>query len=224
MILFIVTETEEKYRGGRWTDKQLALEEAAEDFCLVAHYRQVTPPAVRRLRPWAICHSGAGTPYEHFDILRRASYRAVAMHAPVAQLGICGGHQLLAQFFGSRVGPMRRLRPRDPDHAPDYHPGEFKEIGIYPVRILRRDPLFQGLGRTMRVREYHRSEVKRLGPELVRLAASADCRVQAFVHRDKPIYGVQFHPEEASDRYPDGRRILRNFFRIARSVYTQCTP
>jgi GMP synthase (glutamine-hydrolysing) len=216
VILYIVTETEAKYREGNYMRKQLVLEEAAGDFCLVTHYRQASLSALRRLRPWAVCHSGAGTPYEDFDILRHRDYRAVATRARVPQLGICGGHQLLAVFFGSRVAVMRKVGPEDPDLNSKYHPGEFKEWGVYPVTLLRRDPLFRGLGPVLRVQQFHRSEVKRLGPDLELLASSADCRVQAFRHRRRPIYGVQFHPEEASDPYPDGWRVLRNFFRIAK--------
>jgi GMP synthase-like glutamine amidotransferase len=218
MILFVVTETAERYRDRNWTRKKQALEQAAGDFCLILHYRQIDASVLRRVRPWAVCHSGAATPYENFDILRHGGYRRLVTHGAVPQLGICGGHQLIAKFFGSRVAPMRRLREEDADHNPEYHPGEFKELGMYPVCIVRRDPLFRGLGAVVRVREYHRSEVKRLGPDLILLASSAECRVQAFVHRRKPIYGVQFHPEESLDEYPDGRRVLENFFRVARAV------
>ncbi len=87
---------------------------------------------------------------------------------------------------------------------------------MYPVRVLRRDPLFRGLGEVVRVQQFHRSEVKSLGKALVCLASSTDCAVQAFAHRRRPLYGVQFHPEEATEGYPDGGLILRNFFRIAR--------
>ena len=68
----------------------------------------------------------------------------------------------------------------------------------------------------IRVQQFHRSEIKTLGRDLVLLAGTDECPVQAFVHRRRPLYGVQFHPEEATADYPDGLRILRNFFRIAR--------
>ncbi len=216
MIVFCVTETAEKYRQNSYTKHKLAMEAAARDFCLVMHYKQMTPAALRAVKPWAIVHSGSGTPFEEYDVRETVAYRRTVTHAPVPQLGICGGHQLMAEFLGSTLAHMRRLRPTDADHNPRYYPGEFKEWGMYPVRIVKRDPVFRGLGDVIRVQQFHRSHVETLAPELVLLASTDDCPVQAFVHRRKPLYGFQFHPEEASDDYPDGATLLRNFFDIAR--------
>lgn len=98
-----------------------------------------------------------------------------------------------------------------------YHPGSFNEWGVYPVRILCPDPLFRRMGRVIRVPEYHYGEVNSLPKDLVLLASSRNCRVQAFRHRLKPLYGTQFHPEKKVEAYPDGSRILRNFFRLTKS-------
>ena len=96
-------------------------------------------------------------------------------------------------------------------------PRQFKEWGIYPVRILQHDPLFEGLGDVIRVREAHSWEVQDLGPELVLLATNQTCRVQAYRHPTRPLYGVQFHPEGANKDYPDGFQVLQNFFKLARA-------
>jgi GMP synthase (glutamine-hydrolysing) len=135
----------------------------------------------------------------------------------VPQIGFCGGFQLIARLFGSTLGHIGTLREDDPDHSGTYHAGLFKEWGVYPVRVLRPDPLFAGLGGTIRVLEAHMDEVKDLAPDLVLLASSERCRVQAFRHRTKPIYGTQFHPEMSPEAFPDGRKVLENFFRIARA-------
>ena len=90
---------------------------------------------------------------------------------------------------------------------------------MYAVRIVQRDPLFDGLGEVIRVQEHHMDEVKELAGDLRLLASSEDCRVQAFVHRLRPVYGVQFHPEAASESYPDGFQVLRNFFCLARRYH-----
>ncbi len=66
----------------------------------------------------------------------------------------------------------------------------------------------------------HRSEVKVLPDEFRLLASTDDCRVQAMVHRDMPLYGTQFHPEKRQEGYPDGHRLVANFFRIAREAMT----
>lgn len=173
--------------------------------------------ACRRPQPWAVCHSGSSTDYKAYDVLTAKEYRQAVRECPVPQIGFCGGHQIIARFFGSTLGPIRRLRPDEPDPC-GYHPGQFKEWGVYPVRVLKADPLLAGLGKVIRVQEYHYWEVKRLGRDLVLLASSRNCRVQAFRHRDQAIYGTQFHPEQASENYPDGTRILENFFRLARPL------
>jgi len=48
------------------------------------------------------------------------------------------------------------------------------------------------------------------------MASTTECRVQAIKHRQKPIYGTQFHPESYDDQHQDGKTVLNNFFRIAR--------
>ncbi len=224
MILYIITDSEQVYRTGNWQKKRLALEETSGDFCLIVHYRQVSLKMLEQIKPWAICHSGASTPFEDYGIRQSRNYRQVALRTSIPQLGICGGHQLLAEFYGSKLGGMRAVEGDDADHNPNYHPGEYKEWGVYPVQIIKPDPLFAGLGDRVRVQQFHRSEVKTLGRDLVVLAGSPACRVQAFVHRRRPVYGVQFHPEDASEAYPDGFRILRNFFKwaAARQVPARC--
>jgi GMP synthase-like glutamine amidotransferase len=217
MILYIVTEPEAVYRTGNWQKKRLALEVASGDFCLTVHYKQVSLNMLKKVSPWAICHSGGGTPYEDYDILQDARYRQVVLRSPIPQLGICGGHQLMATIHGGTLGIMRRLTGDDADHNPAYHPGEYKEWGVYPIQVLRPHPLFAGCGKTVRVQQFHRSEVKTLGDDWKVLASSPACRVQAIEHRRKPFYGVQFHPEDASEAYPDGFRVLRNFFKLAAS-------
>lgn len=217
MIFYVVTDTARQYRERTtWLTIKHVLEDCSGDLCLVLHYKDITPGLLAELRPWAVCHSGGGTLYSEYDVLRTAAYRRLVTDHDVAQIGFCGGHQIIATFLGGRIGPMRRLKRGEPDLS-GYQPGLFKEWGQYSVRILRRDPLFKGCGRAIRVQEYHAWEVKSLGRRLRLLASSDTCRVQAFVHRSRPIYGVQFHPEQASETYPDGFKVLRNFFRLARS-------
>lgn len=217
MILFVATETAEKYRNGGGHKTKMTLEDHAKDHCLVVHYKQVNRKLLRDVQPWAICHSGRGTPFEEDEVLTTPGYRWAIRNSGVPQIGFCGGHQIIAACFGSRLDNMRPVGPNEADHNPAYHPCLFKEWGIYPVRVVRRDPLFRGLPDVFRVQEYHRQEVKKLARDLVLLASSADCRVQAFVHRSKPVYGTQFHPEASTENSPDGFQILANFFRIARA-------
>ena len=216
MICYIVTEPMDKYRDMDCHKVKHTLEHCSGELCLVMHYSQVTRELLEELRPLALCHSGGATGHEEYDILLREDYRWAIVESGIPQIGFCGGHQLIAEMHGSEVEPMRELRPDEPDSCPDYHPGWFKEWGVHPVRIVQRDPIFEGLDDVLRVREAHRCEIKSM-PEGFCLLASMDaCRIQAMVQEGRPVYGVQFHPESANDDYPDGLRLLENFFAIAR--------
>ncbi len=216
MIIFIVSDSYENFCQGGWLKARHTLQEIARDECLALHYTQVSLDLVRRLQPWAICGSGGSAPYDSYDILSHAAYRRVVTGAGVPQIGICRSHQLLTHYFGGRIGLMRKLKPDEPDAA-SYSPGYFKEWGVCPVRVVENDPLFAGCGKIIRVHQAHAWEVKRIGAGFMLLAGSVDCKVQAVRHRRQPIYGVQFHPEVRHAAYPDGVRILENFFKFARA-------
>ena len=217
MIFYVVTDTAKQYRKNTiWLAVKHVLADCSGDLCMVLHYKDINSRALTELRPWAVCHSGGSTLYSDYDVLRTAAYRRLVTDCDVAQIGFCGGHQIIATFLGGRIGPMRRLKRGEPDLS-GYQSGQLKEWGQYCVRILRPDPLFKGCGKAVRVQEYHAWEVKTLGRRLRLLASSDTCRVQAFVHRSRPIYGVQFHPEQSSENCPDGFKVLRNFFRLARA-------
>ncbi len=136
-----------------------------------------------------------------------------ATHLPT--FGFCGGHQLIVQAFGGKVAKMRLLAPGEVDPHPARYPGDFKEWAFLPVKIVKRDPLFDGCGDTVVVREYHAYEVKQLPEDFEVLASNDACRVQAIKHRTRVLYGTQFHPEHYDAEHPDGEKILRNFFSIA---------
>ncbi len=221
MIWYVVTDIEENYRGSStFHNHKLVFEKFAQDCCLVLHYKQVNRLLFDEHQPWAICHSGGSASYEDYDVLQTEEYHSCITRWDVPQIGFCGGHQIVATQFGSEIGPMRSLEPGEIDLNPGYSPGQYKEWGMYPVHIIQRDPLFDGLDDTITVQEYHFWEVKELSPDLTLLASSDNCRVQAFVHLEKPVYGTQFHPEQSNEEYPDGFTVVQNFFRIARDY--QC--
>jgi GMP synthase-like glutamine amidotransferase len=217
MIWYIVTDSEENYhRSPAFHNHKLVLERFAKDCCLVLHYKQVNHKLFIEHKPWVICHSGGSAMYDDYDVLQTEEYCNCIKEWNVPQIGFCGGHQIISTQFGSKIGPLRQLKPNEPDLNPNYCPGQLKEWGIYPVQIIKRDPIFNGLSDIIHVQEYHSWEVKELGSELILLASSENCQVQAYVHSKKPIYGTQFHPEQSSNNYSDGFTILRNFFDIAR--------
>jgi GMP synthase (glutamine-hydrolysing) len=178
----------------------------------VLHYSQLSGKSLDRTRIKAVLITmmDKGISSNHTARLL-ATIRATNLPT----FGFCGGHQLIAQAFGGKVAKMRPLAPGEKDPNPARYPGLFKEWAFLPVKIVRRDPLFDGLGETVIVREYHAYEIKRLPEEFDLLASNDACRVQAIKHKSRLVYGTQFHPEHFDAEHPDGERILRNFFRLA---------
>jgi GMP synthase (glutamine-hydrolysing) len=106
-------------------------------------------------------------------LLERAKTRPV--------LGVCFGHQLLAQALGAAVEKNPRGR----------------EVGTTEVVLTdaaRRDPLFAGAPEHFFAQQTHEDHVPALPPGAVLYASNAQCPVQAFAH-GKLIRCVQFHPE-----------------------------
>lgn len=105
--------------------------------------------------------------------------RAIAADVPV--LGVCFGHQLLAQMLGGKVG----LNPKG------WHLGT-AEISFTPDGL--QDPLFQGLNSPIYCHESHREVVLELPPEAIVLATTELDPHHALRLRER-VWSVQFHPE-----------------------------
>ncbi|HOJ22904.1 MAG TPA: gamma-glutamyl-gamma-aminobutyrate hydrolase family protein [Armatimonadota bacterium] len=224
MILYIVTEKREKYERNGDHAQKLKLEKISKQPCLVQFYEDVTLEMVKRLGVQAVVFSGYSTPLQEHRLESFQGIYELVRQGDVPMLGLCGGHQLICELWAEHNDqgltrmegyPIRKLRPGEPDHHAAYHPGWFKEWGFYPIRIVRQDPLFDGLEDGFMACEYHQKEVKELPRDFVLLASTEAVRIQAVRHVSRPIYGTQFHPENYTDYYPAGRRILENFFRIA---------
>jgi len=186
--------------------------------CLVQSFIWLDGSGLDDLPLLAIVISGNTTDWDRYSQAQlRQPYEAIK-NPPVPVLGLCGGHQLVGKAFGGRVAPMRRLEPGEVDPYPKYRPGFFKEKAFTEVSVDVENPLFQGLGGSITVSESHYCEIKRVPSCMDVIASSRDCRVQAVAHREKPVFGVQFHPESYDADHTDGRRVLENFFQIAREL------
>lgn len=103
-------------------------------------------------------------------------------------LGVCLGHQLLADALGGRVGPM------DPP-----------EVGVVPIRIepaAADDPLFAALAPRIHGLQWHSAEVRAVPEGAVVLATTPHCAVQAF-RVGTCAWGVQFHVEAGTTTVPE---------------------
>jgi GMP synthase-like glutamine amidotransferase len=188
------------------------IEELSGLSCLPVHYTQITRHALDRPNVKAIVIV-AWLPMK--DKFHREELLAMIRETKIPTIAFCGGHQKICEAYGAKTNYMRKLRPDEKDPHPAYNPGFYKEWGTLPVQIVKRDPIFDGLPAECLMPQRHVAEVKTLPAELNLLASSPECKIQAVRHRDRPVYGTQFHPEIYDKDNPHGRILLQNFFKLA---------
>lgn len=136
---------------------------------------------------------GPGSPS---DRRRTRLSRSILRHWGASRpiLGVCLGHQLIAEYCGGRV--VRAPEPVHGDTDRIEHSG---------------DRLFQGIPSPFRAARYHSLLVdrRRLPATLEPTAWGARGALMGLRHTQWPLRGVQFHPE--SYLTPDGPKILANF-------------
>ena len=114
-------------------------------------------------------------------------------------LGVCLGHQAIAQAFGGRIV-----------RAPQIMHGKVSEIEH------AGDDLFRGLPSPFLATRYHSlvAEPATLPDCLEVTARTRDGVIMAVRHRELPIHGVQFHPESIETKH--GHQLLKNFLELTR--------
>lgn len=225
MLIYVCFSRPDEWEGAvaGWTHIALRLEETSGGrWCLPVPFYRLNVDFVRKVQPEAIILSGFGRSFQDFEVQEFYPVAdVVETFTDLPILAFCGGHQLLGFLFNGTLRtakrlydePMRLRRPGEPIVNPDYHPEYFMENGFYELTLHEPDPLFERCGDPPIVREAHYCEIKRLPPDFKLLASTPECRIQAMRHLKRPIVGVQFHPELYTERFPDGKRILENFFR-----------
>lgn len=112
-------------------------------------------------------------------------------------LGICLGHQCIAQYFGCKI-----VQAKEPYHG--------KTSKIY----FENDRLFKGIEQGFDATRYHSLIVdnKTIKSPILPLAYTENEILMALRHKDYPAYGVQFHPEAILTQH--GKKLLQNFIDI----------
>lgn len=110
----------------------------------------------------------------------------------VPLLGICYGHQLIAHVLGGEVAK-----------------GGSAEYGLGRIYVDKEDLLFKGIPGEFRAWASHFDEVKKLPEGFEALAHSSTCAVEAMKHKERSIFGTQFHPEVWHTE--NGDKVLENF-------------
>ncbi|MDR1201664.1 MAG: aminodeoxychorismate/anthranilate synthase component II [Tannerellaceae bacterium] len=133
---------------------------------------------------------GPGTPLNKNDF--GVCYE-VLRNADVPILGVCLGHQGFGHVYGAQVV-----------HAPEIMHGRLSKV------LHNEDGLFKGIPQGFEVVRYHSLIIKDDLPEcLEKIAWTEDGIIMGLRHFERPIWGVQFHPESICTEF--GKQILKNF-------------
>ncbi|SFV62371.1 Anthranilate synthase, amidotransferase component @ Para-aminobenzoate synthase, amidotransferase component [hydrothermal vent metagenome] len=113
--------------------------------------------------------------------------------------GICLGHQSIAQAFGGEV-----IRAKHMMH------GKTSQ-----VEVDAQTPIFKDLPKEFRATRYHSLTVNKenLPQQIIATSHSKDDHeIMSLQIKDRPVYGVQFHPESIMSEY--GHEMLDNFLKL----------
>jgi GMP synthase-like glutamine amidotransferase len=180
-------DAEVRARYDRFAD---VLADISGGICSVASYLDPLPAGER------LVLSGSYAPWAVHDQGELVAFGARLLADERPALGVCAGMQLLTRFAGGRH---------------DHMSGTAGEHGYVTVDVVARHPALDGLPRRWEVFQQHGDEVAELPDSLELVATNAASRVQAFIGRERPWWGTQFHPERYDELHPDGRAVLSAF-------------
>ncbi len=195
------------------------LEDIADCPVLLVRHDRFIPDLPARQGARAVIIGGHLTETADYTPGARDGVLAYAADPDRPLLGICGGHQLIAEVHGGRTGPITPGTVPT-DDLPCLASADLREIrvetphgrvGYLAAHRAEAHPLLDELPETPRFLHAHYWHVTQVPPGFRVLARSADGVVQAMAHLSRPIFGTQFHPEGFSDDVPEGAALLSAF-------------
>lgn len=159
-----------------------ALDLSKDAFIVVDVQKQKLPKELNNIKGIIITGSHSMVSENEPWSIELGKWLQSIIYLDIPILGICYGHQLLAQVFGGKVG---------------FHPKGI-EIGTVAIQLTeqgKRDFLFSCLPSTFWGHTNHSQTILTLPKNAVVLAHNDFEKVHAFRIADKKIWGVQFHPE-----------------------------
>lgn len=170
----------------------------------VPHY-EISYDVVQKLenKPIAIIFSGNNAGYPNLPMFEYNGVFELIRNSNIPLLGICAGHQMLAFTYGYSF--VRSMGWEDITSLE-----KLKEVT--PIRILKKDPIFKGIKNPFIAPEIHGWSIVVVPNDFTLLAESS--YVQAIKHKNKHIYGEQFHAE-VEVPYNEGTPYLVNFLKMA---------
>ena len=136
---------------------------------------------------------GPGNPDQSGNCLKIVK----SLYKKIPILGVCLGHQIIGQVFGSKIIQAKKLMH-----------GKTSKIISKKLGILRNLP------KSFEATRYHSLIIdkKSLSKHLEITAESEDGLIMAVQHKNYDVHGVQFHPESIKTKL--GIKILKNFIKI----------
>lgn len=153
---------------------------------------EMTVEEIEALAPeYIILSPGPGRPEDAGiceDVLRKYS-KAVKI------LGVCLGHQAIFEAFGGKITYAKKLM-----HGKQS-----------VISFDKEEPIFKGIPEEIKIARYHSlaGDGSTLPDCLKVIATTTDGEVMAVKHKERDIYGFQFHPESVLTEY--GKEMLENF-------------
>ena len=136
---------------------------------------------------------GPGNPNQSGNCLKIVK----TLYKKIPILGVCLGHQIIGQVFGSKIVQAKKLMH-----------GKTSKIISKKIGILKNLP------KSFEATRYHSLIIdkKTLSKHLEITAESKDGLIMGVQHKECDVHGVQFHPESIKTKL--GIKILKNFIRI----------
>ena len=136
---------------------------------------------------------GPGNPNQSGNCLKIVR----SLHKKIPIFGVCLGHQIIGQAFGSKIVQARKLMH-----------GKTSKI------LSKKKGLLRNLPKTFEATRYHSLIIdkKSLSKDLEITAETRDGLIMGVRHKKYHVHGVQFHPESIKTKL--GMKILKNFIRI----------
>ena len=135
---------------------------------------------------------GPGNPSQAGNCLKIVKY----FYKTIPILGVCLGHQIIAQSFGSKIIGSNKLMH-----------------GKTSLIKHKGEGIFKGIKKVISATRYHSLIIDKnsLSKELIVTAETFDKIIMGVMHKRYNVHGVQFHPE--SIKTPVGMQILKNFLK-----------
>lgn len=157
---------------------------------------QINSTTLAEIKPsHIIIGPGPGHPSDTELIASKELIRQ-AIKQNIPTLGICLGHQLIAEIYGARIVTAKQIC-----HGI-----------ISTITHNQNSPIFDKLPLSFEVTRYHSLLIENtsiIGKEILVSAETNNGEIMAIHHPKLPIYGIQFHPESITTQ--QGRKLLINF-------------